>query len=265
MPYVRGRERSFPVDQVIQEVRERVDEGCKEVVLTGTRIGSYHHDGVDLKRLVERILAETGIARLRLSSLQPGEVTPGMLSLWADPRLCRHFHLSLQSGSAETIGRMRRGYSLEEYRGTLALIRESVPGVAITTDVIVGFPGETAEEFEEGYRFCQGMTFANIHVFPYSPRSGTEAAEMPGQGTEPVKRERTDRMLRLAREGAGHFRARFLGQRASVLWERGEGGLCSGLTDNYIRVLAPGGVSAVNEVRPVRIVGQGEGCLRGEF
>jgi threonylcarbamoyladenosine tRNA methylthiotransferase MtaB len=264
VPRVRGREHSLPTDRVVGEVSKRVEDGYKEVVLTGTKIGSYRYMGVDLKGLLERLLAETGIARVRLSSLQPREMTPGLLALWESPRLCRHFHLSLQSGSAETLSRMGRGYSIDEYKGTLASIREAVPGAAITTDVIVGFPGETVGEFEESYGFCQEMAFANIHVFPYSSRSGTLAAAMPGRVTEPVKRERKERMLRLARESAGRFRERYLGQRAWVLWEGEEKGLCSGLTENYIRVLAPGPALAVNEVTQVRLVGQGEGYIRGE-
>lgn len=159
---------------------------------------------------------------------------------------------------------MRRRYSPEEYRECIDTIREAVPGVAITTDVIVGFPGETVGEFEESYRFCQEMAFTNIHVFPYSPRSGTLAAAMPGQVEERGKRERKERMLRLARESARRFRDSVLDKKAWVLWEGEDHGICSGLTDNYIRVLAPGPALAVNEVTEVKLVGQSEGYLRGE-
>ncbi|MBM2832562.1 MAG: threonylcarbamoyladenosine tRNA methylthiotransferase MtaB [Dehalococcoidia bacterium] len=263
VPHVRGRERSIPPDRVVGEVKSRIDEGYREVVLTGTRVGSYRHNGTVLQGLVERILSETGVARLRLSSLQPRELTPGLLALWSNPRLCRHFHLALQSGSGETLKRMAREYSLQEYREAVARIRASVPGVAITTDVIVGFPGETDGEFEESYRFCEEMDFAGIHTFPYSVRSGTAAAEMPGQVAELVKRERKEMMLRLARESARGFREMFIGERAEVLWEGEDEGLLTGLTDNYIRVLAPARSPMVNEILLVRLVSQGEGHLLG--
>lgn len=264
VPHVRGRERSIPPDRVVREVKSRVDEGYREVVLTGTRVGSYRHNGAVLQGLVERILSETGVARLRLSSLQPRDLTPGLLALWSNPRLCRHFHLALQSGSGETLKRMAREYSLQEYREAVARIRASVPGVAITTDVIVGFPGETDGEFEESYRFCEEMDFAGIHTFPYSVRSGTAAAEMPGQVAELFKRERKEMMLRLARESAGRFRERFIGKRQEVLWEGEDDGFLSGLTDNYIRVLAPARSPMVNEILLVRLAAQGEGWLMGE-
>lgn len=265
VPHVRGRERSIPPDRVVREVKNRVDEGYREVVLTGTRVGSYRHNGTVLQGLVERILSETGVARLRLSSLQPRELTPGLLALWSNPRLCRHFHLALQSGSAGTLRRMGREYSLDEYRDAVARIRASVPGVAISTDVIVGFPGETDGEFEESYRFCEETDFAGIHTFPYSVRSGTAAAEMSGQVMESVKAERKNRMLRLARESARGFREMFIGEWVEVLWEGEDDGFLSGLTDNYIRVLAPARSPMVNEILLVRLAAQGEGCLRGEL
>ena len=209
VPLVRREEISVPWNQVIAEVKQRVGEGAKEVVLTGTEIGSYHSDGVSLKELLEHILAETDVTRLRLSSLQPQEISPELIGLWRDRRLCPHFHLSLQSGSDTVLGRMKRCYTTADYQQAVSLIREVTPEAAITTDVIVGFPGETEAEFQESFSFCQRMGFARIHVFPYSPRQETEAAQMPNRVADKTKRERTQKMLALAEESARHFRQKF--------------------------------------------------------
>ena len=255
VPIVRGREKSTPVAQVIAEVKHRIAEGYKEVVLTGTKIGSYNYGGVKLKGLLERILTEADIERLRLSSLQPQEISPELIGLWRDGRLCRHFHLSLQSGSDEVLSRMKRRYSVGDYQQAVALIRGMVPGAAITTDIIVGFPGETDEEFQESYQLCRLMEFARIHVFPYSPRQGTQAAQMPNQVEDRVKKERSQKMLALAKESAQNFRWQFLGKTMPVLWEKRSGdGVWSGLTDNYIRVYTRSSQDLSNRLLPVRLV-----------
>jgi threonylcarbamoyladenosine tRNA methylthiotransferase MtaB len=253
VPLVRGREKSQPLERVIDEVKDCVADGYKEVVLTGTEIGAYSDNGVGLGDLLRRILAETGVARLRLSSLQPKEITPGLIGLWRDGRLCRHFHLSLQSGSDSVLERMRRRYSTADYQNTVDLIREAVPGAAITTDVIVGFPGETDDEFRESYSFCQQMQFARIHVFSYSPRPGTRAAGMPGQVEAKLKRERSRRMLALGRACVRNFRKGFLGETLMVLWEKETGGVWSGLTDNYIRVYVKSDEDLTNQLLPVEL------------
>jgi threonylcarbamoyladenosine tRNA methylthiotransferase MtaB len=170
VPLVRGMEESFAAEGIVSEVRARVAAGYKEAVLTGTEIGAYHIDGLNLGGLLERILSETDIVRLRLSSLQPNEITPELIGLWQDRRLCPHFHLSLQSGSDSVLRRMRRRYAIEDYLKALSLIRSAVPDAAITTDVIVGFPGESDGEFQESYSLCHKIGFARIHVFPYSSR-----------------------------------------------------------------------------------------------
>ena len=251
---MRGREKSIPVDQVVAEVRQRVADGYKEVVLTGTKIGSYNYDGVSLRGLLQRILTETDVERLRLSSLQPKEISPELIGLWRNERLCRHFHLSLQSGSDGVLGRMRRGYTSGDYQQAVALIRDMVPEVAITTDIIVGFPGETEAEFEESYELCRQMEFARIHLFPYSPRQGTQAARMPDQVGDRVKRERSQRMLALARESAQNFRQRFLGKTMTVLWEKRSDGVWTGLTDNYIRVYTKSDEDLTNKLLPVKLM-----------
>ncbi len=263
VPLVRGRERSLPLHKALAEVKARVEMGYREVVLTGTQIGSYRQ-GLEL--LIQRILAETSVARLRLSSLQPQEITTGLLTLWQDERLCRHLHLPLQSGSDPVLQRMGRKYSVADYEQAVATVREAIPDVAITTDVMVGFPGETEEEFEESYRFCQGMAFANIHVFPYSERPGTPAALMPEKINERVKKERSERMLKLARESAGRFRQQLLGQTMMVLWEQEvDEGLWTGLTDNYIRVVARSSEPLKNRLLPARLGGGYNHCLGANF
>jgi threonylcarbamoyladenosine tRNA methylthiotransferase MtaB len=254
VPLVRGREKSRPLKQVIDEVKHRVADGYKEVVLTGTEIGSYNDKGIVLKELLQRILEETGVVRLRLSSLQPREITPEFIRLWQNQRLCRHFHLSLQSGSDAVLERMKRRYTTSEYQRAVDLIRQAVPGVAVTTDVIVGFPGETDAEFEQSYDFARQMDFARIHVFSYSPRPGTRAADMPRQVEDRVKRERSRRMLALGRACIRNFRKKFLGETVMVLWEKETGGVWSGLTDNYIRAYTRSDKDLTNRLLPVRLV-----------
>jgi threonylcarbamoyladenosine tRNA methylthiotransferase MtaB len=253
VPLVRGGEKSVPIDRIIEEVKDRVAGGYQEVVLTGTEVGAYNDSGVGLSGLLRRLLAETGVARLRLSSLQPQEITPELIGLWRDERLCRHFHLSLQSGSDSVLKQMGRHYSIADYRRAVELIRGVVPGVAITTDVIVGFPGETDEEFKESYNFAKQMQFARIHVFSYSPRPGTRAAGMPGQVDDKTKRERSRKMLALGRACLRNFRKKFLGETLMVLWEKESGGVWSGLTDNYIRVYTESEEDLTNQLLPVKL------------
>jgi threonylcarbamoyladenosine tRNA methylthiotransferase MtaB len=253
VPLVRSHEESVPVPQIIDEIKRRAMDGCREVVLTGTEIGAYEHNGISLHGLLIRVLAETDIDRIRLSSLQPQEITPELLNLWCDSRLCPHFHLSLQSGSDAVLRRMKRRYNAADYRQAVASVREAVLDAAITTDVIVGFPGETEEEFEESHEFCRRMEFARIHVFPYSPRRGTEAAGMPGQVDNKVKRQRSQKMLALARASARNFRLRFIGRTLSVLWEKHTGGLWSGHTGNYAKVYTKSKEDLANKITLVRL------------
>jgi len=256
VPKVRPHEYSLPASQIIDAVKQKVALGYKEVVLTGTKVGSYRDGSTDLRDLVQHILTSTGIERLRLSSLQPSEISPEFLALWQDERLCRHFHLALQSGSETVLQRMRRSYFLDQYQRTVNLIKE-IPGVAITTDIMVGFPGESDEEFEQSYSFCQQAGFANIHVFPFSPRPETAAAGMPEQIKDKIKAERNQRMLGLSRSCRRRFCEQFLGQTMPVLWEQEinpGSGIYSGLTGNYIRVFTHSEKSLNNEITPVKLV-----------
>lgn len=254
VPLVRGREKSVPADRVVDDVKNRVSAGVKEVVLTGTEIGSYSSDGLDLAGLLERVLTETDVVRLRLSSLQPGEITPGFIRLWSDRRLCPHFHLSLQSGSDLVLGRMKRRYSVDDYREAVSLIRSQVPDAAITTDVIAGFPGETGEEFEESLNFCREMEFARIHVFPYSKRPETAAILLPGQVADSDKTQRIQNLGALSLKWATEYRQGFLGRDMEVLWEKQSGGIWSGYTGNYIKVYTRNNDDLTNSLTQVKLV-----------
>ncbi len=255
VPRVRGREKSLPMAQVLAEVGQRLAQGCREVVLTGTEIGLYHDDGTGLKGLLERLLLETEVTRLRLSSLQPQEISPEFLALWQDRRLCPHFHLSLQSGSDAVLRRMKRRYSVNDYKKAVSLIRARLPGAAITTDIIVGFPGETEAEFSESLELCRQLDFARIHVFAYSRRQGTPAAQFPRQVSDKIKKERSQQMLALARESARNFQRQFLGQVRPVLWEQqSAAGVWSGYTDNYIKVSTRSDRNLTNLLLPVKLM-----------
>lgn len=253
VPFVRRGEVSIDPGIVIGGICERVEEGCREVVLTGTRIGAYSSNGTTLAGLTKRILEETAISRLRLSSIQPQEISEELLSLWEDRRLCRHFHLALQSGCDSVLSHMRRRYDTSDYRRALALIREISPQAAVTTDIIMGFPGETDEDFETSYRFAKEAGFARIHVFPYSRRPGTAAAAMPGQVAETTKNARRQKMLALARASRESFCQKFIGKTMDVLWEQAEGGVWTGLTDNYLKVYAESREYLSNQIRPVKL------------
>ncbi len=240
VPRVRIGEQSVARETVLSTVRARIDAGYREIVLTGTRIGAYRDGTVDLAWLVTEVLAMPGLGRLRLSSLQPRELTDALLSLWQDRRLCRHFHLALQSGSATVLRRMRRAYDPAEYADALRRLRLAVPGVAITTDVIVGFPGESDDEFEQTVAFCRTAGFARIHVFPYSRRPGTPAAAMPDQLPGPLIRKRVAGMERVAQESRQTYASSWLGRRVQVLWEEELApgcGVYAGTSDNYLSVL----------------------------
>lgn len=269
VPQVRGWERSLPAEDVVARINAQVAQGYKEVVLTGTKIGGYHCGDLDLGGLIRRILRETGIERLRLTSLQPQELTPQLLALWADPRLCRHLHMPLQSGSDSVLTSMRRRYVSGDFLKAVGVVREVAPDMAVTADVMVGFPGETESDFRATLDVCWQASLAAAHIFPYSARPGTRAARMEMQVDDRTKRARAMAMQQLARQSASTYRERFLGATRPVLWEEeSTPGLWSGLTDNYLRVLsrAPsGGKSLANQVSPVRLTSLSGGAVLGEI
>ncbi|MGD9143318.1 MAG: tRNA (N(6)-L-threonylcarbamoyladenosine(37)-C(2))-methylthiotransferase MtaB [Dehalococcoidia bacterium] len=265
VPLVRSRELNIPPDVVIDEIIAREKEGYREVVLTGTEIGRYRYEDICLESLIERILMETGITRIRLSSLQPLEITPELVALWQDSRLCPHFHISLQSGSDSVLTRMKRRYNTGEYRRTVELIRGNVPDVAVTTDVIVGFPGETDAEFRETLDFCREIRFARIHVFPYSTRPGTAAAVMVPKVSNIVQKERSRQVLALAEERSRKYRESYPGREMEVLFEQKSGGFWTGLTGNYIKVYVKSRADLTNRIVLVRLTNIYRDGVRGEL
>jgi threonylcarbamoyladenosine tRNA methylthiotransferase MtaB len=274
VPQTRGRERSVAKADVLSAVQKREAEGYQEVVLTGTQLGVYGHDiegEVGLAELVDHLLERSSLPRLRLSSLQPADITADLLRLWQDPRLCRHFHIALQSGSDAVLAGMRRRYTTSEFRRAVAAIREVLPDAAITTDVLAGFPGETDAQFEETYGFCREMEFAALHVFPYSRRPGTLAARMPDQVPEATKRARVQRMLELAQRLSDRFLQRLEGSVMPVLWERSRQAknwtapVWEGLTDNYVRVFAASIEPLENLLLPARLIERRDGGFWGEI
>ena len=273
VPKVRGRERSIPPDDIVSEINRLRDHGFKEVVLTGTQLGSYGFDipGLRLERLLEQVLSDTDVPRLRVSSLQPQEIDEEMLELWKDPRLCPHFHLPLQSGSNSVLERMRRRYTSADYADAVNTIRCAVPGVSITADVVVGFPRETDEEFEQTRSLCERIGFSDLHVFPYSVRPGTSAAHYDAQVEPGVKTQRVRAMLRIAHRHVAAYRERRVGDVRSVLWEQksqmdrvGEGFLWTGLTDNYIKVIGRSTLDLTNQITLARLGEYREGLVEAE-
>ena len=227
IPYVRGRIHSRSQEDILREIQAVVQAGCREVVLTGIHISSYgldleggKADGDRLLDLIERIHEMKGVERIRLGSLEPRIIRPETARrLAALPGLCPHFHLSLQSGCDATLKRMNRHYTSGEYFTSVEILREYFDRPAITTDVIVGFPGETQEEFCQTREFLEKVSFYEMHIFKYSSRQGTRAADMPGQVPEQVKARRSGELLALEAEQSREFRRHYIGQEAEVLLE----------------------------------------------
>lgn len=263
VPRARGRHRSVPVPELVERVRAFAAEGFDEVVLTGVCIGAYglEWDGrPHLYDLVRTLLDETPVRRIRFSSIDPADFDLRLLDLYPSGRLCRHFHLPLQSGSDAVLRRMRRRYTAGQYRELVEAIRSRIPGAFIAADVIVGFPGESEADFEATFDLCRELGFAGLHVFRYSPRPGTLAARFPDQVPEPVKRARSERLIALAEELAAAFRASQLGATLEVVVEGPaqcgpSGTWWEGLSDNYLRVHFPAPGAVVGRIRRVRITG----------
>lgn len=265
---LRGRQRSRLRRDVLAEVAELVDQGCREIVLTGVHVGAYGRDtGDSLGGLVRAILDHPlAPERLRLSSIEPWDIAPAFFALWQDARLCRHLHLPLQSGCDATLARMNRHYTAAQFADLVARARAAIPGLAVTTDLIAGLPGESEAEFAQSLAFVEQMGFARAHVFPFSPRPGTPAASMPDQVDPHVRRERAQQMTQVARRSSEAFRRQFIGQVLPVLWEdRRADGRWSGLTDNYIRVVAESEQALSNTICSVRLLALDGGGMRGEW
>jgi len=240
----RGEKRSVPVEQVLAEVQTAQNGGVKEIVLSGVHLGSWGSDfakPLHLYHLIAAILRNTDIPRVRLSSLEPWDLNEAFFGLWDNPRMCRHMHLPLQSGSAAVLHRMARKTTPESFARLVAHARSVAPEMAITTDLIAGFPGETAAEFDEGLEFVQQMKFADGHVFTYSERPGTPAMQLAGMVPTPIRKQRSARLREAIAESSIQFRQRQLGQEVTVLWESTDstgpkGWRLHGLTDHYLKV-----------------------------
>jgi threonylcarbamoyladenosine tRNA methylthiotransferase MtaB len=264
----RGPGRSREIPEILTDIHAACDpiggsNSAKEVVLTGVHMGSWGYDlspRLNLQHLVRSILDETSVPRLRLSSLEPWDLDEDFFTLWENPRLCRHLHLPLQSGSATVLRRMARKSTPREYFNLVAAARAAIPGIAITTDVITGFPGESETEFMESLAFIQEMNFAGGHVFTYSARDGTTAARMAEQVPHPLRKQRSARVRDVLAETSTAYRESFLEQVMPVLWESAftqdpTGWELSGLTDNNLRVKAQAPHNKWNTITPVRLTG----------
>jgi threonylcarbamoyladenosine tRNA methylthiotransferase MtaB len=257
----RGKGRSLKLAEVLEDVRRALAGGAKEIVLTGVHLGSWGQDFDQpriLRDLIEAILKEPALVRLRLSSLEPWDLTPDFFSLWQDERMCRHLHLPLQSGAAATLRRMARKVTPESYTALLAMARAAIPDLAVTTDLIAGFPGESEQDFGESLEFVKRMEFAAGHVFTFSPRPGTPAANYSGQVLTAVRKERNAALRRALAESAVRYRQRFVGQVLPVLWESAnglgpDGWKLEGLTGNYLRVTAVAPQRLWNQVSLVKL------------
>jgi len=259
----RGAGRSVPADAIMEELNELQRTGYREVVLSGVHLGSYGHDLGDqrgLQHLVERALTETAVERLRLSSLEPWDLDAEFFEVFTNPRLLPHLHLPLQSGCDETLKRMARRTSRAEFSALVRDARRAVPGLAISSDIIVGFPGETDEEFQHSITLVEELAFSRLHIFRYSRREGTPAEKMTAQIPGPVAQERSRRMHALAANLEHRFNSGLVGHTVEVLWETAEdhGGALrwSGLTPNYVRVsmTTPPDENLLNIVTPTEIV-----------
>ncbi len=237
VPMARGNSRSRSIEDIIAFVRRKQEAGIQEIVLTGVHLGDYHTaDGADLGDLLQALLRETAVPRIRVSSLEPEDFQIAWLKIWENPRMCRHLHLPMQSGSNTILRKMARKYLRARYRDIIQAAYSAIPGLAVTTDIIVGFPSENDEDFAQTYELCQELEFAKIHVFRYSPRNGTAAARMRGKISSETMRDRSDALLALNDTLSEQFRRRFLGAETEVLWEARRPDGWEGLTDNYIRV-----------------------------
>ena len=260
VPFARGPSRSRPLPEVLAEAEQLVASGHREIVLVGVHLGAYGKDSgcpeeTDLAECLRRLLPLSGLGRLRLSSLEPIEVTAQIIGLLAvEPKLCRHLHLPLQSGDDEVLRRMNRRYRAADYAAVVNEVARAVPGIAIGADVIVGFPGETDEQFRNTCEFIESLPLAYLHVFSYSPRPGTAAASMPNQVSPDAKKRRCHHLRAASESKQAAFRRELLGTHQMVVIERGSGedesiggdredgvggDLASGLTDNYVRVRVP--------------------------
>lgn len=269
IPYARGPVRSRKPEDVIDEVKTLAKNGFKEIVLTGIHVASYGLDleNITLADIIEQVHSVEGIERIRFSSMEPKAVDDEFVARMAKlPKVCEHYHLSLQSGSDATLKKMNRRYTSEEYAVACERLRKAFPDVAITTDIIVGFPMETDENFNESYDFAEKVRLSKIHVFPYSPKTGTPAAKIRPQIAPDVKNERSHKMLELSTRLNKEFMSRYIGSNMEVLFERLEGNYYEGHTRNYIKVLCKSDNDLTNQLVNVKLTDiAGEETMYGKL
>ncbi|MCI8341725.1 MAG: tRNA (N(6)-L-threonylcarbamoyladenosine(37)-C(2))-methylthiotransferase MtaB [Firmicutes bacterium] len=257
IPYARGPVRSRAEEDVLKEVRALAQNGFKEIVLTGIHVASYGKElkTTNLTQIIKKTGEIDGIERIRTSSVEPNIITEEFMEEMSRvKKLCHHFHLSLQSGCGKTLLAMNRKYTPEKYMKSVEIIRKYWPDAAITTDIIVGFPGETDEDFQESYSFAEKIGFSKIHVFPYSPKKGTPAEKMPNQIPNHVKSERSARLIDLSEHMSSQFIENFVGKDMETLFERrSENGFYEGHTSNYITVMAKSCEDIKNRILSVKI------------
>ncbi|QGG47901.1 tRNA (N(6)-L-threonylcarbamoyladenosine(37)-C(2))-methylthiotransferase MtaB [Heliorestis convoluta] len=242
IPYARGPVRSRPPESVIKEAKRLIQEGFRELVITGIHLGAYGTDlNVDLGDLVKKLCRLEGLHRLRIGSIEPQEFTPSLLEALTEPTICPHFHIPLQSGSDKILKSMGRRYNRQDFIDICTKIMSMLPDGAITTDIIVGFPGESEADFLQTEELCRTLQLAGVHVFPFSPRRGTKAATFPGQIDRKKKEERVQRIQEISRHLSYRYSQKFLGQRKEVLLEEKVDRHWTGHTDNYLKVFVPVG------------------------
>lgn len=263
IPYARGRVRSKPLDQLTEELNQLASKGFKEVVLVGINLSAYGQEfGINLADAIEAACAVDGIERVRLSSLEPERMDRHTIErLAAQPKLCPQFHLSLQSGCNATLKRMNRHYTAEDYTEIVNDLRNAFDNCAITTDIMVGFPGETEEEIKESLDFAKKTAFARVHVFAYSRRPGTVADKAENQVPENIKNIRSKEMIEVTTKTMTDFLKSQVGRVESVLFEREKNGFFEGYTKNYTHVVVKSDENLSNKIYDVKITGvQGNKC-----
>lgn len=264
----RGQERSRSIADVVEEISSLTARGVKEAVLSGVHLGGYGNDiGGSLFDLINALLADTDLPRLRLGSLEPWDLPGNFFDLFRNPRLMPHLHLPLQSGSDTVLRRMARRCKTRDFQQLIARARDEVPDFSVTTDIIVGFPGETEREWQEGLQFIETIGFSHIHLFGYSPRQGTKAAHLPGQIPKAIKQQRSRQLHQLGRRMKQESLKKYMGRVLPILWENSTPHAVDGLTrytgytPNFLRVHVkiPTGKSLDNEIEPARIHSLTEG------
>jgi len=256
----RGAGRSRPLAEIVAEIQAMAQAGYKEAVLTGVQLGSYGERAGGLRDLIHAILSDTDMPRIRLSSLEPWDLDEAFFALWENPRLCPHLHLPLQSGCDATLKRMLRRTDQVSYRALIAMARAAIPNVALSTDVIVGFPGESDDEFAISEAFIAEMDFMKLHVFPYSARPGTAAERMRNHVDVALRKTRAERLRAISEAGDRRYRERLSGRVSDVLWENvigasEQGWLNSGLNGYYVRVYWTGPRVLTNTLTPALLGG----------